>query len=64
MRELEVALVEFPDGVEAGGPRVLGRVSDPGIVEQVREQLAAERRRELASLGPPVRLVESEEPAE
>ncbi len=55
MRELDVALVEWPQGREAGGPRVVGRTSDPSLVRHVRERLAAERRRELARLEPPVR---------
>ena len=61
LRELEVALVEFPEGVEAGGPRVLGRVSDPQIVETVRAALAAERRRDLARLQSPVHLVDEDD---
>ena len=51
---IEVALAEWRDG---GGPVVLGRSTDPAIVQQVREHLAAQRRRELARLEPPVRAV-------
>jgi hypothetical protein len=51
---VEVALAEWP---EVGGPVVLGRSTDPSIVQQVREHLAAQRRRELARLDPPVRPV-------
>jgi hypothetical protein len=55
MRTLNVALLEWPDGPEAGGPRLLGRTSDPDLVAQVRKHLAAKRRRELARLESPVR---------
>ncbi len=55
MRSLEVALIEWPDGREAGGPRVIGHVTDPEIVARVRRLIAAARRRELARLEPPVR---------
>ena len=41
MRVLNVALLEWPDGIEAGGPRLLGRTSDPEIVTKVQELLAA-----------------------
>lgn len=62
MRSLEVALVEWPDGRDAGGPRVLGQVTDPELVAHVQSLIAAARRRELASLEPPVRLAPREEP--
>ncbi len=52
MRTLNVALLEWPNGPEAGGPRLLGRTSDPDLIAQVREHLAAKRRRELARLEP------------
>jgi len=48
--KLEVALLEWPDGPENGGPRLLGRLSDPILVKTVRERLAAIRRRELGRL--------------
>jgi hypothetical protein len=63
---LEVSLIEWPNGPLAGGPRLLGRCDDPDLISAVRERLAAERRRELARLEGPVRLVTpnpgSEEP--
>ena len=57
MRTLEVSLIEWPNGPEAGGPRLLGRSADPSIIRRVRDHLASERRRELAELAPPVRPV-------
>jgi hypothetical protein len=62
MRELDVTLVEWPEGRARGGPRLLGTSTDPELVAHVREQLAAERRRDLARLDPPVRLVGDHEP--
>jgi len=59
---LDVALIEWPDGPEAGGPRLLGFVRDADLVEAVRERLAAARRRDLARLAAPVRLVEPQDP--
>ena len=51
MRTLEVALIEWPDGLSSGsGPRVLGHVSDPKIITEVQDRIAAQRRRELARL--------------
>ena len=50
MRTLEVSLIEWPDGMEAGGPRLLGRTTDPGIVARVQAELAAERRLQLERL--------------
>lgn len=57
MHYLEVALVEWPDGPAAGGPRLLGCISDPEVVEDICKRLAAERRRQLARLESPVRPV-------
>ena len=57
MRDLEVALVEWPHGRDAG-PRVLGHVTDPEVVARVQEIVAAARRRELGRLEPVVRLVQ------
>lgn len=54
---LDLALFEWPTTPEAGGPRLLGRLSDPDLVEQVRDRIAAAHRRELARLEGPVRLV-------
>ena len=53
---VDIALVEWPDCPELG-PRLLGRTSDSALVQAVREHLAAQRRRELAHLEPPVQLV-------
>ncbi len=64
MRELEVSLIEWPEGVELGGPRLLGRSSDPDLIQAVRERIAADRRRALAEVEPPVRLVKGSEPPE
>ena len=64
MRTLNVALLEWPDGPEASGPRLLGRTSDPDLVAQVRKHLAAKRRRELARLESPARPVPAEEDQE
>ena len=57
---IDVAVIEWPEG-EAGGPRLLGRLSDPDLVKLATNRLAARRRRELAQLEGPVRLVESSE---
>jgi hypothetical protein len=57
MPRVDLALVEWPEDLSLGGPRLLGRIADPDLVELVRERIAAHRRRELARLGPPVRLV-------
>ena len=54
---LELSLLEWPEGPERGGPRLLGRISDPDLVDEVRRRIAADRRRELSHLEPPVRLV-------
>ena len=56
MRTLEVSLIEWPNGPEHGGPRLLGRSADPHLIGLVRDHIAAERRTELARLEPPVRL--------
>jgi hypothetical protein len=60
MTETNVCLIRWEDGA----PRLLGRTADPVAVEAVRAALAAERRRELARVDRPVRLVESDEPQE
>ena len=39
------------------GTRLLGRSQDPGLVSAVRERIATERKRELAQIEGPVRLV-------
>jgi hypothetical protein len=53
----DIALIEWPNGSQAGGPRLLGRISDPDLVEAVRNRIGAARRRELARLKRPARLV-------
>jgi hypothetical protein len=50
----EVALFAWD---EAGAARLVGRTLDPRLAQLVREELARERRRELAQLEGPVRLV-------
>lgn len=62
MRRVDVVLVAWPDPAELGGPRLLGRLADIDVVDLVRERIAAVRRRELAQLEPPIRLVEPGEP--
>ena len=57
MRDLEVTLIEWPEGRARGGPRLLGTSTDPELVARVRDRIATERRLDLARLGPPVRLV-------
>ena len=61
MRSFELALIEWPEGQDVGGPRVLGRVTDSDVISHVRELIAARRRQELARLQSPVRLVRGEE---
>jgi hypothetical protein len=56
MRNLEVSLIEW-EGPENSAPRLLGRTTDPDLVEAVRSRLAASRRRDLVRLAPPVRVV-------
>ena len=62
MKSLEVALIEWPEGREAGGPRVIGHVTDSEIVARVRDLIATARRRELARLEAPVHLARGGEP--
>jgi hypothetical protein len=52
---IDLALVEWPDCPDAGGPRVLGRISDADLIEAARERIAAARRRELARIERPLR---------
>lgn len=56
---LEVALFSS----DGGAVRMVGRSTEVDLVELVRERIAAERRRELADLEPPVRLVRPSEDA-
>ena len=51
---IELALFEIDDG---SGPTLLGRLSDPDLIDLVRERITASRRRELARLESPVRLL-------
>ena len=57
---LEVCLIE----TDEEGVRLIGRSFDSDLVELVRERIAAERRRELARLEQPVRLVRPSNPRE
>ena len=57
MRDLEVTLIEWPEGRDRGGPRLLGMSVDEVLVAHVRDHLAAQRRQELARLAPPVRAI-------
>ena len=52
-RHLQVGLF----ATSGDGVRLLGRTSEPDIVESVQERIVAERRRELAEIEPPIRLV-------
>jgi hypothetical protein len=52
MRTLEVSLIEWPDGPNHGGPRLLGRTTEPGIVTRVQAELAAQQRERLSRLEP------------
>ena len=60
MRIFEVSLIEWPEGLDKGGPRLLGRTQDSEVVDSVREHIAAARRREIARIECPVRLVTGE----
>jgi hypothetical protein len=51
---LEIGLFEV---LEGGGARLVGRLSDPDLVETARDRLASAQRRALARLESPVRLV-------
>lgn len=44
--------------ISGGGILLVARTSDPELIQTVRNQIAAERRRELARLEPPVRLAD------
>jgi hypothetical protein len=49
MPRLELLLAEFPDG-PAGGPRLLGRLRDPDLIDLARERLTEAARRRLRRL--------------
>lgn len=49
-RTFQVSLIEWPDGPDCGGPRLLGSTTDPELVELVREELADQRVRQLRRL--------------
>lgn len=51
MRELAL----FEDG--ESGLRLLGRIEDPDLIAEASRRIARVRRRELAALEPPVRLL-------
>ena len=55
MARVDIALVEWPDCPDLGGPRLLGRLDDPELVEAIRSRIASARRRELTRLESPVR---------
>ena len=60
MRELEVTLIEWPEGRSRGGPRLLASSVDTELVDHVRGHLATERRREAALMERhPLRVVEA-----
>jgi hypothetical protein len=62
VRTLEVTLIEWPNGREAGGPRLLGRTSDPSLISRVQSDLAERHRIQLADLEEcPVQLVADED---
>ncbi len=67
MKKLEIALVEWARGVENGAPRVLGRLADTDLVDEVRSRLADEARSQLSSLEsssapqPPLRVIRAPE---
>ena len=55
--QYEIALF----ALSSDGTRLVGRTGDPELVRLIRGRLAADRRRELARLEPPVRLTRSDE---
>ncbi len=65
MKILEIALVEWGQGRNPDGPRVLGRLADTDLVDEVRSRLADEARSQLSSLEssgadhPPLRVIRS-----
>ncbi len=60
MPRIDLALLEWPDSPD-NSPRLLGRLRDEDLVDEARRRLADHRRRELAALEPPVRLLDDEE---
>ena len=54
--DLEVCLI----ATDEEGVRLIGRSADPELVELVRERIAVERRRELARVEQPIRIVRSD----
>jgi len=55
-QRVELVLFELGDDPAVTGPRLLGRLADPALIELVRDRLAATQRRALARLESPVRL--------
>jgi len=53
--KIEIALVRWPE--DCSHAEVLGRLTDPDLVELVRRRVVALQRRKLAELESPVRLV-------
>ncbi len=45
---LEISLIEWPP--DGGGPCLLGRTTDPDLIESIRDQIAADRRQALAKI--------------
>lgn len=57
MGALDLALFDWSDG----HARLVGRITDPDLIEAARARLVAARRRELSRLEGPVRLVHAPE---
>ena len=57
MTTLEISLIEWPEDRETGGPRLLGRTSDPDLIELVKSAIARQHREQIERLE-----AEDEEP--
>jgi hypothetical protein len=53
---LEIVLVDWSDRPDFEGPRLLGRLRDPDLVEAAQDRLTAATLRHLAAIRPPVQL--------
>ena len=62
MRDLEVSLIEWPNGRSAGGPMLLGTTQDSEIVQLLLDFFAEGERRKLAKLTTLKAVENSEEP--